>query len=101
MIWSYILAFCRVAIGLVFLFSAVGKLRDLSQFQQTITNFRPLPVLLSRPTSLLFASTDVTILVLCARGCICILPVFLLALLLLLIYAGALMPVRMRQNITG
>jgi len=97
MIWSYVLAFCRVAIGLLFLFSGMGKLRDLSQFQQTITNFRLLPAQMSYPTSLLFVSAEVAVVPLVALGGRFLLPGFLLALLLLLIFVGALISVLLRK----
>ncbi|HZU71057.1 MAG TPA: MauE/DoxX family redox-associated membrane protein [Ktedonobacteraceae bacterium] len=97
MIWSYVLAFCRVAIGLVFLFSGMGKLRDLSQFQRTITNFRLLPAQMSYPTSLLFVSAEVAVVLLIALGGKFLLPGFLLALLLLLIFVGAIISVITRQ----
>lgn len=97
MIWSYILAFCRVAIGLVFLFSSVGKLRNISQFQQTITNFRLLPARMSYPTTLCFVSAEVAVVLLVASGGSLLLPGFLLALILMLIFGGALISVLMRQ----
>lgn len=97
MIWSYVLAFCRVAIGLVFLFSGVGKLRDLPQFQQTIANFRLLPAPMSYPTSLLFVGAEVAVVLLVALGGRFLLPGFLLALVLLLIFGAALISVLVRQ----
>lgn len=97
MIWSYVLAFCRVAIGLVFLFSGMGKLRDLSHFQRTITHFRLLSAPMSSPISLLFVSAEVAVVLLVALGGRFLLPGFLLALLLLLIFVGALISVLVRQ----
>lgn len=97
MIWSYVLAFCRVAVGLVFLFSGVGKLRDLPQFQQTITSFRLLPARMSYPISLSFVGAEVAVVLLVALGGGFLLPGFLLALILLLIFGGALISVLVRQ----
>ena len=97
MIWLYGLTFCRVVIELVFLFSSVGKLRNISQFQQTITNFRLLPARMSRPTSLLFVGAEVAVVLLVALGGRFLPPGFLLAIILLLIFSGALISVLARQ----
>lgn len=43
MILVYILAFCRIAIGAIFVVSLAGKARDLRTFKRTITRFRLLP----------------------------------------------------------
>jgi uncharacterized membrane protein YphA (DoxX/SURF4 family) len=97
MIWVYALAFCRVVIGLVFLFSSVGKLRNIPQFQQTIINFHLLPANMSRLAALLFVTAECIVVLLMVPGGEFRLPGFLLALLLLLLFSGALISVLVRQ----
>lgn len=54
MISLYMLAFCRVAIGLTFVISGVSKVLNLAQFRQTISTIHILPRRLSGIAALLF-----------------------------------------------
>ncbi|GAB4581600.1 MAG: hypothetical protein Fur0022_43490 [Anaerolineales bacterium] len=45
---AYLLAFCRMVIGMVFAWSLVGKARDMRAFEETITRFQVLPERWSR-----------------------------------------------------
>lgn len=97
MIWLYALAFFRAVIGLVFLISSAGKLRDISQFQQTITRFRLLPARMSPPTSLLFIGAEIAVVLLVVLDGRFLFPGFLLAIILLLIFSGVLISILARQ----
>jgi uncharacterized membrane protein YphA (DoxX/SURF4 family) len=93
----YLLVFCRVAIGLVFLISTLGKARDLAGFQQTIRTFNLLPRRLSGPAALLFVCSEAIVVILIALGGVLLLPGFLLALGLLLLFCVALASVLARN----
>src|SRR5437762_9022568 len=97
MIATYILAFCRIAIGLVFLSAFVGNVRDMAQFRQAITNFRLLPARMSAASALIFVSCELGITISMLVGGVLLLPGFLLAVLLLLIFSGALAVVLSRK----
>jgi uncharacterized membrane protein YphA (DoxX/SURF4 family) len=97
MIWSSILVFCRVAIGLVFLLSSGSKVRNVSQFQQTITRFRLLPERLSPVISLVGIVAEMTVVLLLVVGGRLLLIGFLLATILLLIFCAALASVLARS----
>lgn len=95
-IMAYILAFCRIAIGLVFLLSGIGKARNLARFRQTINSFRLLPERFSSGAALLFLLSEFAVVVLMLIGGPCLLPSFLLAALLLAIFCAALASVLAR-----
>lgn len=97
MIWLSILVFCRVAIGLVFLLSSGSKVRNVSQFQQTITRFRLFPKRLSPVISLGGIVAEMAVVLLLVIGGRLLLIGFLLATLLLLIFCAALASVLARS----
>lgn len=86
----YLLAFCRVAIGLVFAISSIGKIRDIARFQQTIWEFRVLSRGVSNLAALLFLGGEMAVVLLLLLGGAFLLPGFVLAILLLLLFCGAL-----------
>src|ERR1051326_7881489 len=96
MIALYVLAFCRIATGLVFAFSGMGKARDFSQFKTTIANFRLLPRPLHAPAAFFFLSAEFAVVVLVALGEPLLPFGFGLAILLLLLFCGALASVLAR-----
>lgn len=93
----YLLAFCRVALGLVFLASSLSKVRDAAQFRQTIRAFRLLPSALSGMAALLFIGGEGTVVVLLVIGGPLLLPGFVLGGSLLLFFSLALVSVLVRK----
>jgi uncharacterized membrane protein YphA (DoxX/SURF4 family) len=88
----YLLAFCRVALGLVFLVSSLSKVRDLAQFRQTIRAFHLLPSALSGMAALLFIGGEGTVVVMVVIGGPLLLPGFVLGGGLLLLFSSRLFP---------
>lgn len=76
MIAPAILAFCRIAIGLVFLSSFLGKVQANATFRQTITDFRMLPPSQSQKAALLFLAGELGIVVCMVFGEAFLLPSF-------------------------
>ena len=98
MIAFYILAFCRLVIGLGFLIAFVGKVRNIQSFQQTITHFRLVPTKLSTATAFLILAGELGIIVCMMLGSAFLLPGFLFALILLLTFSSALAIVIVRKQ---
>lgn len=90
MLSLYILAFCRLTIGLVFLVAFIGKVRDIKAFQLAITNFRLLPTTWSFRLACLILGNEVSIILCMIFGSVFLLPGFLLAAALLLAFSAAL-----------
>ncbi len=93
----YLLAFCRVTIGLVFALSSFSKARDFAQFQQALVRFQLLSRRLSRLAALLFLGGEGAVVLLIVIGGPALLPGFVLAILLLLIFCAALALVLIRR----
>lgn len=86
----YLLAFCRIAIGLVFTLSAAGKILNLSQFARTIAQFRMLPTRLVAHAAPLFLGGELAVALLMIVGGAVLWCGFALALFLLLLFSLAL-----------
>ncbi|HLV99936.1 MAG TPA: MauE/DoxX family redox-associated membrane protein [Ktedonobacterales bacterium] len=97
MVMAYVLTFCRVVTGLVFLISGVSKAGHLPQFKQTIITFRLLPNHLSGITALLFLAGEFGVVLLMIAGGHFLLPGFILAITLLAVFCGALASVLARS----
>lgn len=97
LVMAAVLTFCRVVIGMVFLISSASKALHLVQFKQTITHFRLLPSKLSGSAALLFLAGEGSVVVLIIAGGNLLLPGFLLAMTLLLVFCGALASVLFRK----
>lgn len=97
MVMAYVLTFCRVVTGLVFLISGVSKVAHLPQFKQAIINFQILPRKLSGIAALLFLASEFGVVALIGAGGSFLLPGFLLAALLLTVFCGALASVLVRK----
>jgi hypothetical protein len=97
MLISYIIAFCRITIGLVFAWSIVGKLRDYSSFVQTIDSFKILPKTLHYPAAILFLGCELTVVGTMIFGGELFFLGFLLAAVLLVIFIIAMMSVLSRK----
>jgi len=93
----YLLAFCRVVIGLVFIVSSISKALNISKFRQTIISFGLLPRSLTGIAAILFLCCEFAVAGLAAIGGEFLLPSFLLAIILLLIFCGALASVLVRR----
>lgn len=94
---AYIQIFCRSVVILVFTLSFVSKLRHVAIFQQTITNFALLPRRFSRPVASLFLLAEALVVVLVALSGPLLLPGYLLATALLLLFCVALLSVLVRR----
>ncbi|HLZ61593.1 MAG TPA: MauE/DoxX family redox-associated membrane protein [Ktedonosporobacter sp.] len=93
----YLLAFCRVAIGLVFALSSFSKARELAKFQQAVEGFRLLSRQLSHLAALFFLCGEFAVLLLMVIGGPLLFSGFALAILLLLIFCVALASVLVRR----
>jgi len=92
----YMLAFCRVAIGLVFAISSCSKARDIGTFQQAVSGFHLLSRRVGNLAALLFLGGEFAVVLLVAIGGPLLLYGFALALLLLLLFCAALASVLSR-----
>lgn len=97
MVLLSVLAFCRIAIGLVFGISFLSKIINIPTFEQTITNFHILPEQLNRVAALLFLGGELAVSLLVAVGGLFLIPGFLLSIALLLLFCGALVSVLCRK----
>ena len=94
---SYTLAFCRVAISLVFAWSFVSKVQDISSFLHTINRFNLLPEALHFPVAGAFLGGELVVVVAMILGGKLLLWGFLLAGLLLILFSTALVSVLLRK----
>src|SRR5262249_19701317 len=97
----YVQVFCRSTIVLIFLFSFLGKMRSVVTFQHTVTNFAILPTWLDRPVALLFLLAEALVLVLLLLGGPFLLPGYLFATALLLIFCLGMLSVLIRRISTS
>ncbi|HLW00313.1 MAG TPA: MauE/DoxX family redox-associated membrane protein [Ktedonobacterales bacterium] len=93
----YMLAFCRVVIGLVFAISSFSKGRDFAQFHQAILGFRLLSRQLSNFAAPLFLCGEFVVALFMLIGGPLLLPGFALAIVLLFIFCAALASVLLRK----
>src|SRR2546423_750268 len=89
MIATYLLAFCRIATGLIFLTSFLGKVRELEGFRQAVADFRLLPKDMSKGAAFLFLGGELLVVVCLLVGGVLLLPGFVLAILLLCVFSAA------------
>jgi uncharacterized membrane protein YphA (DoxX/SURF4 family) len=94
----YLLAFCRLSIGFLFLYSFLAKVRDTAQFTEAITHFKLLPSDYSQPLALLFLAGEAAVVLLIILGGLLLPLAFGLAGLLLLTFTLALLSA-LRRNI--
>ena len=92
----YLLTFCRLVIGLVFVISFVGKVRDVGQFAATIGRFDLLPRRWTQTAALLFLGGEAAVVILLIAGGPLLPLAFALATLLLLLFSLALLSVLRR-----
>jgi hypothetical protein len=96
MIGLYLLAFCRIAIGLTFVISSGSKALSFGDFQQTLHRFRLLPATLILPVALLFLGGEILVVLFMIFGGWLLLPGFALAIVLLILFSSALLSVVIR-----
>lgn len=96
MLALYVLAFCRVTIALTFALAGGQKAHAFGAFQQTVRRFRLLPQALLLPVALIFVAGEILVALLLLYGHWFLLAGFALAILLLLIFSGALLSVILR-----
>lgn len=94
----YLLAFCRIAIGLVFACAFLAKVRRAAGFAQTIANFDLLPRRWSKTAALLFLGGEVVVVILLILGGWLLPLAFSLASLVLFFFTVALISA-LRRNI--
>lgn len=93
----YVLTFCRVVIGLVFVLSGIGKARDIAQFRQIIQTFNLLPRSLYSVAAALFLGGEFAVVALVFIGGPVLIFGFSLAIGLLLLFCCALVSVLARE----
>jgi hypothetical protein len=91
MLPAYLLAFCRIALGLTFALSFGGKVRDVGQFTGTIRKFDLLPGRWAGPAAVLFLGSEAAVIVLLTLGGRLLPLAFALAGLLLFVFTLALL----------
>jgi hypothetical protein len=87
----YLLAFSRIALGLLFAYSFVTKARDVTQFAETIGRFDLLPRRWSKTVALLFLGGEAAVVILIIAGGRLLPLAFALAGLLLAVFSLALL----------
>lgn len=92
----YLLAFCRVATGLIFTISSVGKAWNISKFRQSIIGFGFFDKRLSSVVAIFVLCGEIAVILLVVIGGPLLLLGFLLTSGLLLIFCGALVAVLVR-----
>ena len=97
MIILYALVFCRVTVGLIFIWSFVGKVRDFSSFVKTIDQFRLLPKALHRLSALSFLAGELIVVIFMIIGKGLLVWGFLLAILMLFVFTIGLISVVLRK----
>ncbi|GIK56282.1 MAG: hypothetical protein BroJett015_19450 [Chloroflexota bacterium] len=97
MLWLYLLAFCRITIGLLFITSFWRKARDVAGFAQTISRFDLLPQRWSYRLAMLFLGAELLVVILIMGGGPLLAPALGLALLLLVVFTMALASVLRRH----
>ena len=89
--------FCRSVVVLVFVVSFASKVPHVATFQQTITDFALLPRRFSRYAASLFLLAEALVVLLVTVGGVVLLPGYLLATALLLLFCAGLLSVLIRR----
>lgn len=94
---EYLLLFCRIVVGMVFMLSVLGKIRALEVFKQTIVAFKILPYQFVNISTLIFIFAEAAVFFILLIGKSWIAVGFILAILLLSIFCLALISVLARR----
>jgi hypothetical protein len=92
--YIYLLAFCKITLGLLFLISFFSKLRTFSQYVNTINDFRLLPESFTRLAAVLVLISELLIVLFLFKWQVI---AFCLASMLLLIFSAAFASVLVRN----
>jgi hypothetical protein len=94
---TFLSAFCRCAIGFVFLISFGSKVRDIARFQRSIAAFRLLSGNASNIAGILFLCSELAVVLCLLMGGTLLLPAFILTIFLLLVFSVVLVSVIVRK----
>jgi hypothetical protein len=97
MLLHYLLIFFRFVIGLAFLFSVGGKMKDIGAFVRAVRNFQILPDILVRPAAIGFVLYESLIIIFIIMGRLFMKIGFASAIALLIIFSTALISVLLRK----
>jgi Methylamine utilisation protein MauE len=97
MIQAFVSLFSRIVIGMVFILSFSGKLRDISSFQNAINEFRLSPEWVSPYLALVFLAGELVVAVAMILGGRFLSWGFMLAGLMLVVFSIALLSVIIRR----
>ncbi len=92
--YIYLLAFCRITLGLLFLISAISKLKSFPQYVATVSNFRLLPESFTRLAAVLVLISELLIVLFLFKWQV---VAFYLASILLIIFSAAFASVLFRN----
>lgn len=92
----YMAVFARIVVGLVFVFSAVGKLQDVSRFVRAVEGFQLLPRWLERPVALLVVVGEGLVAITMLVGGAALRPGFALGAILLAVFTATILSVLRR-----
>lgn len=84
--YIYLLAFCKITLGLLFLVSFLSKLKNFSQFVTTVSNFQLLPMSLTQLAAVLVLISELLIVLFLFKWQVI---AFCLASMLLVIFSAA------------
>lgn len=91
MLDDFVLMFCRSTIALVFALTAFGKALDVAAFQESISEFRILPMNLSKAAAWILLGTELVVVLLMVAGGYLLSAGFSLAVCLLATFSAALL----------
>jgi hypothetical protein len=94
----YGLLFSRITLALVFLVAFIGKIRDVREFERTVSSFGIIPQYLVPISARAVLCCELCIIVLLGLGESLLLPGFLLACILLLVFSIALRVTLIRKK---
>ncbi|MBV9791119.1 MAG: hypothetical protein JOZ51_23185 [Chloroflexi bacterium] len=94
---THLLLFCRIALALIFAVSALGKARDVAAFREAIADFKLLPAGLVSAAAWGFLVGEVAVVLLMLAGGALLGLGFVLAIVLLALFAVALLLVLQRR----
>lgn len=92
--YIYLLAFCKITLGLLFLISAISKLKSFPQYVATVSNFRLLPESFTRLAAVLVLISELLIVLFLFKWQV---VAFYLASIMLIIFSAAFASVLFRN----
>jgi len=98
---TYLASFCRLTLGLLFLYSFASKVRNVPRFRDTVTAFRLLPETLTGPATGAVLATELAAGTLVLLGGSTVGAGYALATVLLLLFTGVLIGALVRRPGVG